>query len=308
MRSAVAAGCFGFVFAWLVTFGSSPPLTAQQVTRRLPPVTEGADATPAAATAAVSPTDADDPPASENAAADAEPEEIVPLPEDWYDPYFWVSPRIWERSFQLGISGSSGNSETLSFQFGTDWKRKIDWSQLDISLVYNKSQNDGIETKNNGLLNVDHFWRFEESPWSLFLKSAVEYDEFKAFDLRVAINGGASYRFIDSETLQLDGRLGSGASTEFGGPDNRWVPEAVVGSDYSHQWTEQQKFKLSFDYFPDISDPSQFRVVSKASWELMLDKPKNLSFKINLIDRYDSTPHGRLANDIDYAFVLMWKR
>lgn len=298
-----AAIIVGFALLW-----GGAPLFAQAVTRRLPPVEQEPSASETAAiseAAAVAATV--EPERSGDGRIDAEGEPPPDAPH-WYEPSYWTLSGAWERSFQVGISGSSGNAETLSFQLGTDWKRKVDWSQLDVSLIYNKAENAGVETKNNGLLNVDHQWLFEESRWAIFLKNALEYDEFKAFDLRLAVNAGATYHVLEGDDLKLDLRLGSGASTEFGGPDNRWVPEAVLGGDYEHQWTAQQKFKLTWDYFPDWTDFGDYRVVSKASWELMLDEPRNLSFKISLIERYDSTPHDRVANDIDYAFVLMWKR
>ena len=34
---------------------------------------------------------------------------------------------------------------------------------------------------------------------------------------------------------------------------------------------------------------------------------QNLSFKLSVIDRYDSTPDGRKPNDLDYALLLLWK-
>ncbi len=299
---------------FLVTFLiiSAPPAIAQDTPRRLPPVTDEMPAT-----AEVVPPG--DPPLETPTEGSASSDDIEPGSEEevmaedtpghpWYIPSFWATSAPWERSFQIGISGSSGNAETLSFQLGTDWKRKVESSELDISVVYNKAENAGVETKNNGLLNVDYQWLFAESRWAAFLKNAVEYDEFKAFDVRWAINAGATYHVLQDEGLKLDLRFGSGTSTEFGGPDNRWVPEAVLGGDYEHQWTPQQKFKLTWDYFPDWSDVRNYRIVSKASWELMLDEPRNLSFKISLIERYDSTPHDRLPSDLDYAFVLMWKR
>ncbi len=309
-------GVRGLVWTTVILLAGS--VGGQETPRRLPPVTDApAPPPPTSAVPEVIPpgnasletptaaasSSAGDTPDSENELLDAE---ISGRP--WYLPSFWPTLAPWERSFQVGISGSSGNAETLSFQLGTDWKRKVESSELDISVVYNKAENAGMETKNNGLLNVDYQRLFAESRWAAFLKNAVEYDKFKAFDLRWAVNAGATYHVLQDEGLKLDLRFGSGTSTEFGGPDNRWVPEAVLGGDYEHQWTPQQKFKLTWDYFPDWSDIGNYRIVSKASWELMLDKPRNLSFKISLIERYDSTPHDRLPSDLDYAFVLMWKR
>ena len=225
----------------------------------------------------------------------------------WYAPSFWWNSQHWERSLELGLSGSAGNTETMSLQFGTEWERKTQWSQFDVGLVYHRARSQQVKTKHNGLFNIGHHWLLGDSRWSPYVKSAAEYDEFKAFDLRFVLNSGFRYRFCDWESLTLDGRLGAGTSTEFGGPDNRWAAEAILGGDYEHKWTDRQKAIIKWDYFPQWDNPSDFRIVAKASWELMLSEPENLSFKINVIDRYDSSPHDRKPNDIDYSFVVMWK-
>jgi hypothetical protein len=49
------------------------------------------------------------------------------------------------------------------------------------------------------------------------------------------------------------------------------------------------------------------RINSKAGWELLLDEEMNLSLKLTVLDRYDSTPNRAEPNDIDYAAMLLWK-
>ena len=42
--------------------------------------------------------------------------------------------------------------------------------------------------------------------------------------------------------------------------------------------------------------------------ELLLDEATNLSLKVGLLDRYDSTPGiGLQENDVDYFITLLWK-
>ncbi len=278
---------------WLAAAG---PSWAQAPPRRLPPVEE-LPAVPAAQ------------PATSEADIDTEDlpiDEPDPNELPWYSLQLWTSPVIWDNSFELGLSGSGGNTDTLSLAFGTDWNRKLDWSELAVSLNYNKVQANGLETKHNAILSMDHKWLLGDSPWSLFAKSFLAYDEFKAFDLRLALNGGGGYSFYKSDTGELTGRFGAGTSREFGGPDKQWVPEAVFGTDMKHQISDRQKLSFTTDYFPNWTDFTDYRLVSKATWEIVLDEDSNLSFKINIIDRYDSTPNGAKPNDIDYAFLLLW--
>ena len=44
-----------------------------------------------------------------------------------------------------------------------------------------------------------------------------------------------------------------------------------------------------------------------AGWEVLLSQAANLSLKIGVVDRYDSTPNGRERNDLNYTALLLWK-
>jgi len=146
-----------------------------------------------------------------------------------------------------------------------------------------------------------------DTPWTFFIKNGLEYDEFKAFDLRYNINSGLGYSFVRTDDLTLVGRFGAGVSREFGGPDDSWSPEALFGGDYEHQVTERHKLICKIDYFPEWDDFNNFRLVSDVAWEYLLDADGNLSFKLGANDRYDSTPNGRRPNDVNYSALLLYK-
>lgn len=231
-----------------------------------------------------------------------EPRRIV-----WYFPWTLVPLDGWTNSAEVGINGSSGNANSFSFQTGARFKRKTDAHLFDLRLTHNRTQSNGIEKQNNALLYSDYERYFADSPASLFMKQGVEYDRFKAFDLRYSTSAGVAYRFIRTDQLNLKGRFGSGTSREFGGPEDRWLFEAVFGTDYEHQWNKRNKFIARFDYFPEWKDFSNYRIVSDASWEMLWDQMGNLSLKIGAIDRYDSTPGGKQPNDLTYSMLLLYK-
>jgi putative salt-induced outer membrane protein YdiY len=143
--------------------------------------------------------------------------------------------------------------------------------------------------------------------WSAFTRSQLEYDQFKAFDLRVGLNAGLAYKLVETESTNWKTRFGAGASREFGGPDDFWKPEAVFGFDLKYQLTKRQTLETTVDYFPTWEDFSDYRLVTNSGWQVVLDEASNLSLKIGVIDRYDSTPNGRRPNDIDYSILLLWK-
>jgi hypothetical protein len=102
-------------------------------------------------------------------------------------------------------------------------------------------------------------------------------------------------------------RGGGGTSREIGGSEQKFVHEGVLGIDASHTLTKRQKLSINVDWFFDWTNFAEYRLNSKASWELILDSESHLSLKLGVIERYDSTPNGAKPSDLDYSALLLWK-
>lgn len=224
----------------------------------------------------------------------------------WFYPRIWYPSETWEGGIELGMNGSEGNSRSLSVTAGANAERTIGLATFAWDLTYIKTMADSVETQHNALLNVDWDFDIADSAFSWFTKFFFEYDEFKAFDSRVALNAGSGYDFINHETAKLTGRFGAGFSREIGGTDDRVVPEATFGGNYEHQLTDRQKFALDVQYLPEWEQFSNYRIVTDAHWKILLDETTDLHLKIAAIDRYDSTPNGAKANDLTYSLLLLW--
>ncbi len=224
----------------------------------------------------------------------------------WWQPGLWFTSPVWDFGAEMGINGSEGNAQAFSILTAFNGKRDTEGNVLEWDLKYGKSQSGGQETQHYALFNSRWDWKFKPI-WFLYNKNTVEYDEFKAFDLRLVLSGGLGHHLIKTERTTLTGRLGAGASREFGGPVNDWIPEANFGGDYEQQLSHRQKLKLTTDYYPAWEDLHDYRLLTNAYWEILLDEETNLSLKIGAIDRYDSTPNGAVPNDVDYFATLLWK-
>ena len=258
-------------------------------------------------------------PAADTAVAIGNPDQLqaiaagdLPLQEEhvaWYRnyPWLWLPMDGWTNSVEFGLNGTDGNSETTSIQTGADLERATETYTFTIDLNYQRTQSGSLETQNNGRLNADFDRLLGKSQWSAFTKLGLEYDEFKAFDLRLNINSGLGYYWVRTDQTTLATRFGAGTSKEIGGPDDSWVPEALFGLEASHQLTERQKVKAKLDYFPQWDAWSDYRMVTDVSWETLLDGVDNLSLKLAATNRYDSTPQGLKPNDLFYSALLLWK-
>jgi len=250
-------------------------------------------------------------PGSSSLAAESSAElssDVVARPSPWYSPILWLGPAPWDSGIELGLNGSSGTSDSFSVHTGAYIQRESRFSRLDLRSGYNLTLDGGKSAQNNGHLDVCHDWLIDESsPWTLFAATGVFYDKFSAFDWQLNADTGVGYRLVHTPGLDLITRVGGGASREFGGPDDRWVPESLVGIEYCQRVTQTQKFYTKFDYFPEWDQVGEYRMVADAGWEIELVQPSNLSLKISATDRYDSTPNGADPQLLNYAVVLLLK-
>lgn len=225
----------------------------------------------------------------------------------WYSPRAWLSSKIWAGSYEVGINGSDGNAESLSLRGGFNVSRETSFTNWDLQLTYAKTTTGVFETQHNALVYSNWDWKLPWPRWSYFAKTGLEYDEFKDFNVRLNANTGYGYQLVDLPMTKLRPRFGAGTSREFGGVDESWQAEAVFGADFSHEFSPRQKLSGTIDYFPAWEDFSDYRIVSNLDWEMLLDEATNLSLKLSLIDRYDSSPNGALPNDLLYSLLLLWK-
>ncbi len=236
-----------------------------------------------------------------------EPPPLAPVTTAWYArPWVWLTEG-WKNNAELGLDGSAGNAETLATQVGLEMKRLTDRYTVELDIDFRQASARGISTENNAHFNSDFDRLLGETKWSAFTKTGLEYDEFKAFDLRLNVNSGLAYNFIRNSDTQLISRVGGGVSREFDSPDERWKPEALFGGELSHQLNARQKIKAKLNYFPVFDDWSDYRIVSDASWETLVGQSENFSLRLAVTDRYDSTPAGRKPNDFYYSALLLYK-
>ena len=220
-------------------------------------------------------------------------------------------PRRWRGGFEFGINGSEGNSDVISLRFGANADRRVDRNAYHIDMLYTYTQQDGTTRQNQAILNARDEILFPGSPWSIFSAVQVEFDEFRAYDLRAGAYAGLSYRWLKTESTLFKTRLGAGAVREIdtkpGGSPDRWVPEAVVGGDFNHRFTDRQSFVSSLDVFPNLSQLGQFRVRARTGYEIVIDPEHGMVLRLGVQDRYDSNPGPALRNDLNYFATLLFR-
>ncbi len=245
-------------------------------------------------------------PEAEPVEGEALVEAIVEPAPHWYQPGYWFCTDCWDAGVEFGLNGTDGLNQAQSIRTGGHLRRETDVWKFDSNIVFNRNSANKVETQNNALHDARLDRIIAGSRWTLFLSEQLLYDEFQAFDLRLAINGGVGYQFFDRDWFDLTGRVGAGASREFGGPDDSIPAEALFGLESQYKISDMQRLAGRIDYFPEWEDFGRYRIVADVGWEIDLDRPANVSLKFSVIERYDSTPNGADPHQLDYAALLIW--
>jgi putative salt-induced outer membrane protein YdiY len=223
----------------------------------------------------------------------------------------------WCGGLEIGLVGSDGNSDVFKIRVGGNVKRQTPDNIFTSDVVYGMAQQKGIVSENKALFNVRDEALFKDSPWGLFTAGQLEYDQFRAYDFRLAAHTGFAYQLFKTDATSLRTRVGAGVSYEFAdnrevrpgtthAPD-RLVPEGLLGMDFCHKLTDRQRLVGSVDYYPDLSDCRDYRLRMRAAYEILVDPAWGLTLRLGVQDRYDTNPGPAKRNDIDYFATLLLK-
>jgi len=233
--------------------------------------------------------------------------------EEYYEEFWYGDPRHywyrggWEGDIEAGVNGSDGNTETANLVFGFFAKRKTDSGEFSTDLNYFYEQNDGIKSTDKLYWKNHYESMLANGITSWFFDFWYEYDAFKVFDYRIAFHVGLSQPLHETDYSKLVGRLGLGASREYGTANTDWVPELVMGWGYDLQVTSASKLTFVGDYFPDVDDFATYRLNMKLTYEVEIPD-HGCSLLASAFNRLDTQANpGQKKNDIDYMLSLKWE-
>jgi putative salt-induced outer membrane protein YdiY len=234
--------------------------------------------------------------------ADAEPEQAAQATKS----LAWNEG--WDYTFSAGITGASGNNENFAGRVTLGGERLTEAMETRVNASYLYATSDGQRSASRGELGFNNDWLLE-GPWRYFAQAKYEYDEFQAYQHRLSGAIGVGYEFINTEKTTLIGRAGVGGSYEFGkNADEKFVPEGVLGLDWTHQLSANTKLAASTTFYPSFDDLGEFRWNNSAGIEVLLDAETGMTMNAGIEHRHDSTPGaGIKPNDVNYYMGVGWK-
>lgn len=238
----------------------------------------------------------------------AQPETDAPPAETEARDTGFLSWEAWDKSIDIGINGSSGNSEIVNARVQLAGERITETMETRASALYRVSKQDGETSENRFRFDVLNDWIPRDSKIRWWAKGAYEFDEFQAWDHRLSASAGLGYEFVDNDKHTLVGRAGFGGSQTFGDDDEDFRPELVLGLDYRYRIADNQTFTAGTEYLLDVSDTENWRTNTFAQYEAVIDESSGMNFKTGVSHRYDSSPGGDTKkNDLEYFATLGWK-
>jgi putative salt-induced outer membrane protein YdiY len=240
-----------------------------------------------------------------NEAAAAQPEADAPPAEV---PESATILEGWSGSAELGLNGSSGNTDTLNIRgaLKAGWKKGL-WD-VKAAMTYTRSESDNETTENRFVAEARGDRLFsKDSKWRFFGQGEYVYDDFKDWQHRIALGAGVGYAFIQNDKTFLLGRAGLGTYREMGGTDEDWHFEAILGADFSHKFTDRQKISGMVEIYPSLDDGGEFRTKERLEYEVLVDPEVKMSFKAGIEHEHDSDPGpGTDEDDVRYYALLVW--
>jgi putative salt-induced outer membrane protein YdiY len=222
------------------------------------------------------------------------------------DPSSWTDGWDWNAS--AGFSGASGNNENFSARVSVGGQRNTSKYETSLSLSYLYGTSDGTKNTARGEFKIHNDW-LTDGKWRYFAQGGYEYDEFQAWQHRFSGAGGVGYEFINDDKTTLIGRAGLGGSYEAGSAaDEKFIPEGLLGLDWTYQLSTNTSLKASTTYYPSFDEFGEFRWNSGAGIEVILDSETGMTMNAGIEHRHDSQPGtGIKPNDVDYYMGVGWK-
>ncbi len=222
---------------------------------------------------------------------------------DWGN--FWSG---WKHTIEVGLNGSQGNTDSINARGAFGAVREAEDMTTAAGISYLVGREDSQTTKSRGEVFIRNDWVLSK-PWGFFATAKAEYDEFQPWQWRLSAALGPSYLVVDTERTMFKLRAGVGASYRTGKQaEEKLIPELDLGFDLTHKFTERTKGFVTFDLYPSLDRfGSDYRHVTSAGLEVIVDPEINMLLKLGAQNRYDSTTKapGR-KNDLDYFLTLAW--
>jgi putative salt-induced outer membrane protein YdiY len=219
----------------------------------------------------------------------------------------------WKGAVNVGFALARGNSDTTNLSTGLTADRKTLSDEIKVyaTSVYatNGATSNGGPSgvTANAILGGARYDRNISALLFVFASGDFTHDTLQDLDIRSIYTGGLGWHAIDRPSTTLDVLGGvnytrenytSGSAAAITSRVTRNLPGLTAGEDFTHNFGTSVTFAEHSDFYPDLSDISQYRFALDAG--LVTKIKKWLGWQTTVSDRYVTNPPipGTKANDV----------
>lgn len=197
----------------------------------------------------------------------------------------------WTGKFEMGLSGSDGNTKSQKFDAKIAAHRASEFDRLDLSLQGRSASDEEGQTESE-VIAKGKLERDFSDRWFAFGATSFETDKFEDVDLRASLSAGVGYFAIKKPTQEWKPRAGLGYQYEaFESTPDEGSFVLDLGYDYWVNSGGQLKFSHTFNYLPSLEDPgADYRLQSEAAVAYPLTKNKAWNIIFSLRHEFDALP------------------
>lgn len=206
---------------------------------------------------------------------------------------------FWSGTIDAGFSLTTGNSDTRTFSAGLRGIRETAKHKFNVYANVLQAKN---STSGKSVTTAQSVWTGARQDininrkWFAYGGGDFEYNKPQKLNTRLVLGGGAGYYAIKSDKTNLN--------ITFGGTNNyenfstglvRNSAEASIGKEFRHQLNSRVKINERFIFYPNISNPGEFRFIFDGS--VQTDLNSWLGMHLTVGNRYNSQPVSFTKNN-----------
>lgn len=213
----------------------------------------------------------------------------------------------WNRVFEFGLNGTTDASESQNYRMIGNLSRQTRKMTTVARLSYVYGENNDQRTQDRGEASIRNDWALGNTPWSFWASGKAEFDSLDTYDARVSLATGVGYNFVQEEKFKLTGRLGVGGYRDIKGVDNNLIPQTgIFALSMDYAFAKDANLYANTEYNPSGRswDWDNFRAVSRAGVQFVVDPELKASLRLGVEHRHDSEAPAARNNALDYSVTL----
>ncbi len=216
-----------------------------------------------------------------------------------------TKPVKWEKSAAVGLTVTSGNSDTLLFTANALGVRK--WEKNEVNVGANISYGEDNSVVNNEQFGAfGQYDRLFSEKMFGYIRTEVLHDAIADVEMRLTIGPGAGYFFINNDKTTLRGEIGPSFVFERLGTGDDSFATLRVAEKFTRKMGERARLWQTAELLPEVGDFGNFLLNFEVGVEA--DLTEKMALRVVLQDRYDAQPTpGRENNDVRLVSGISYK-